>query len=79
MDDARQAVEAGADALGFNFWPGSLRYVAVERAREIIEGLAGPVLKVGVFVDATAALVGFMINADKIGEAKFTAKYGRKK
>lgn len=29
--------------------------------------------------DGTAALVGFMINANKLGEAKFTARYGRKK
>ncbi len=29
--------------------------------------------------EATAALAGFMINANKIGSASFTAKYGRKK
>jgi Raf kinase inhibitor-like YbhB/YbcL family protein len=28
--------------------------------------------------DGTAALVGFMINANKLGAASFTAKYGRK-
>lgn len=28
--------------------------------------------------DATAALVGFMINANRIGKASFTSKYGRK-
>jgi Raf kinase inhibitor-like YbhB/YbcL family protein len=28
--------------------------------------------------DGTAALVGFMINANKLGQASFTAKYGRK-
>ena len=28
--------------------------------------------------DATAALVGFMINANRLGKASFTAKYGRK-
>jgi len=57
LEDARQAVEAGADALGFNFWPGSVRYVTAERAGEIIAGLGVPVLKVGVFVDATPATV----------------------
>ena len=35
--------------------------------------------KLDVPADATAALVGFMINANKIGEAKFTARYGRSK
>ena len=28
--------------------------------------------------DATAALIGFMINANRLGQASFTAKYGRK-
>jgi hypothetical protein len=35
--------------------------------------------KLEVPADATAALVGFMINANKLGEAKFTARYGRRK
>lgn len=29
--------------------------------------------------DASAALVGFMVNANKLGKASFEAKYGRKK
>jgi Raf kinase inhibitor-like YbhB/YbcL family protein len=33
--------------------------------------------KLDVPADATAALVGFMINANKLGSATFTAKYGR--
>jgi len=35
--------------------------------------------KIDVPADATAALVGFMINANKLGKASFEAKYGRKK
>jgi Raf kinase inhibitor-like YbhB/YbcL family protein len=34
--------------------------------------------KIEVPSDATAALVGFMINANRIGSASFTARYGRK-
>jgi Raf kinase inhibitor-like YbhB/YbcL family protein len=34
--------------------------------------------KIDVPPDATAALVGFMIHANKAGQASFTAKYGRK-
>jgi Raf kinase inhibitor-like YbhB/YbcL family protein len=34
--------------------------------------------KIEVPADATAALVGFMINANRIGSASFTARYGRK-
>jgi Raf kinase inhibitor-like YbhB/YbcL family protein len=35
--------------------------------------------KLEVPADGTAALVGFMINANKLGEAKFMARYGRSK
>jgi Raf kinase inhibitor-like YbhB/YbcL family protein len=34
--------------------------------------------KLDIPADATAALVGFMVHANMIGEAKFTALYGRK-
>jgi Raf kinase inhibitor-like YbhB/YbcL family protein len=33
--------------------------------------------KLDVPADGTAALAGFMINANKLGSATFTAKYGR--
>jgi len=51
LDDAHQAIDAGADALGFNFFPRSPRYVSVADAAEIIEHLPATVLKVGVYVD----------------------------
>jgi len=35
--------------------------------------------KIDAPADASAALVGFMINANKLGKASFEAKYGRKK
>ncbi len=50
-EDARAAVEAGADALGFVFWPMSPRKVAPERAAAIARDLPPFVLRVGVFVD----------------------------
>lgn len=49
--DAVAAVEAGAFALGFNFYPQSARYITPQRARQIIAGLPKTVLSVGVFVD----------------------------
>ena len=39
LDDALAAVEAGADLLGFVFFPQSPRYVEPERAREITAAL----------------------------------------
>lgn len=54
-EDARLAIEAGANALGFNFYRGSPRYVTPARAREIVQAVQTPFLKVGVFVNATEA------------------------
>jgi phosphoribosylanthranilate isomerase len=51
LEDALAAVEAGADALGFNFYRRSPRYVAPEDARRIVGQLSGAVMSVGVFVN----------------------------
>ncbi len=53
LEDALAAARLGADALGFNFWPGSRRYLAPAAAREIIRALPPLVTTVGVFVDPT--------------------------
>jgi phosphoribosylanthranilate isomerase len=52
--NAVAAVESGADYLGLNFYPGSPRFVTVERALEIAGAVAGRVPLVGVFVNAPA-------------------------
>jgi phosphoribosylanthranilate isomerase len=51
LEDALIAVEAGADALGFNFYRQSVRYIEPLAARGIVEELPSDVLSVGVFVD----------------------------
>jgi len=46
--DARAAIDAGADALGFNLVPGSTRYVNIDRASGWIQKLPGEICKVAV-------------------------------
>jgi phosphoribosylanthranilate isomerase len=49
--DARLAAEAGADAIGLVFWPGSSRVVSPGQAAAIVDALPPLVVPVGVFVD----------------------------
>jgi phosphoribosylanthranilate isomerase len=56
-EDAHAAVEAGAAAIGFVFWPPSPRYIDPERARAIAAALPPFVTRVGVFVDQPAGRV----------------------
>jgi len=50
-EDAIAAIEFGADALGFNFFPGSKRYIPIGQSRDWIAALPGGIAKVAVLVD----------------------------
>ena len=50
-EDAAMALDAGVDAIGFNFFPSSPRYIAPENARLIIRRLPPLVVTVGLFVN----------------------------
>ena len=67
LADAQVAVEAGADAVGFNFYEKSPRFVTLKTAGEITKQLPPFVMRVGVFVNAPA---DFILRA--IGEAGLT-------
>jgi phosphoribosylanthranilate isomerase len=51
LDDAEKALEFGADALGFNFYPPSSRYIDKESARAILLRLPEGSCNVAVFVN----------------------------
>ncbi len=51
LDDALAAIDAGADLLGFNFYPASPRYIEPREARSIIDQLPESAITVGVFVN----------------------------
>jgi phosphoribosylanthranilate isomerase len=57
LADAQVAVEAGADALGFNFYEKSPRFVSMRTAAEISRSLPPYTLRVGVFVNPSEQLV----------------------
>lgn len=54
LDDALAAVEAGADALGFNFYSQSPRFTNIEKVAKIVQKVPQNTQKIGVFVDASA-------------------------
>jgi len=52
-EDAEMAIQAGADALGFNLFRGSKRYIDLASAREWISLLKGRADRIAVVVNAT--------------------------
>ncbi|NJD33882.1 MAG: phosphoribosylanthranilate isomerase [Betaproteobacteria bacterium] len=56
-EDLTAAVTAGADALGFVFYPPSPRYVAPRRAAELLARVPAFVTRVGLFVNEPAEAV----------------------
>lgn len=65
IDDALAAVEAGADALGFVFWPGSPRCITERQAASIIDELPSETWRIGVFVDESPKTLDRI--ADSVG------------
>ncbi len=62
-DDALRAVEYGADALGFNFFPRSPRYIQPEDAALILRELPAGICTAGLFVNETRPHVKSVLRA----------------
>ena len=50
VEDGQLALDLGANALGFNFYPPSPRYLSPAKAVDLIDRLQGNYLRVGLFV-----------------------------
>lgn len=57
VEDAEHAVEHGATAVGFVFWPASPRYIAPSSAAAIVARVPSSVATVGVFVNEPVAAI----------------------
>lgn len=65
LDDSLDAIEAGADYLGFNFYPDSPRFIRPDVAMKIFEEIPSNIPKVGVFVnEEVEAVVDFALQAN---------------
>jgi phosphoribosylanthranilate isomerase len=68
QDDASAAIDAGANALGFNFYPPSPRYISPAQAGEIVTAVG--VRRVGVFVNERRELVEEIVRAARLDVAQ---------
>jgi len=66
--DALKAVELGADALGFNFYPPSPRYVSPEKARAILAELPGEICNIALFVNEPRERVREILSYGRLSE-----------
>lgn len=71
LEDARAAVEAGADALGFMFYEPSLRRVRLPEAAAIARQIPPFVARVGVFVNPDPAFVRQAVEACGLDTLQF--------
>ena len=71
VEDGIAAANAGADALGLVFWPGTPRRIDDVRAREIVVALPPFISIVGLFVDPTVDQVKSVLGAVPLGALQF--------
>ena len=67
LEDALLAVDVGASAIGFIFWPASPRFIDPFRARAVAAGLPPFVTRVGVFVNQPPDYVKSVVGLVRLG------------
>ncbi len=72
VEDARAAIEAGADMIGLNFYAKTPRYIDLDRAREIRAAVSSRTTVVGVFVDAERAYIDERLRAAALDMIQFS-------
>lgn len=72
--DAALAVEAGADAVGINFFRGSIRYVSPLSAAPIVEAVRGRAAAVAVFVNAAPETISKICGELGIGVVQLSGR-----
>ena len=67
LEDALSSLDAGADALGFNFFEQSPRYITPAAANEIVSKLPREILIVGVFVNSSLVEIETVLSSVPLG------------
>ncbi|MCZ6802831.1 MAG: phosphoribosylanthranilate isomerase [Proteobacteria bacterium] len=71
LEDAKVAIEAGADAIGFVFYENSPRYVTINIAKQITNNIPPFLNCVGLFVDAAEGYIREVLNQVAIDTLQF--------
>lgn len=77
LEDALDAIAAGASALGFVFYKPSPRYISVEEALTIVDALPPFVQTVGLFVNENEAVINEVCSKAKMQLAQIIDDEGK--
>ena len=72
VEDARAAIDAGADMIGLNFYAKTPRYIDLDRAREIRAAVGSRATVVGVFVNAERTYIDERLRAAALDMIQFS-------
>jgi indole-3-glycerol phosphate synthase / phosphoribosylanthranilate isomerase len=76
LEDAKKAINNGADFLGFNFYKESPRHISPDKAKQIIETLPNTIAAVGIFVNEREDVVKDIITKTGIDFLQFHGNEG---